>query len=51
MMEVFQPYQLRTRLTEFAEGANTIDVRRAAGGLLDVLERGRVGDTGLGLAR
>lgn len=52
MVELFHPYQLKPRLTELSDGATGFDVRHAAGGLLEVLERGRgAGDGGFGTAR
>ncbi|OCF37579.1 hypothetical protein I316_00705 [Kwoniella heveanensis BCC8398] len=41
MIELFQPYQLKTRLRELAEGSVSLDVCQAAVGLLDVLDRER----------
>ncbi|WVR04430.1 hypothetical protein IAU60_001433 [Kwoniella sp. DSM 27419] len=41
MIEHFQPYQLKTRLRDLAEGSVSLDVCQAAVGLLDVLERER----------
>ncbi|WVQ97812.1 hypothetical protein IAU59_004927 [Kwoniella sp. CBS 9459] len=41
MIELFQPYQLRSRLRELAEGSVSLDVCQAAVGLLDVLDRER----------
>lgn len=50
MLELFLPYQLRPRVQELMDNSEGFDVRHAAGGLLEVLERGR-GEVGFGTAR
>ncbi|WVF70073.1 hypothetical protein IAT40_004860 [Kwoniella sp. CBS 6097] len=51
MIELFQPYQLKSRLRELAEGSVSLDVCQAAVGLLDVLDRERgVGGNGGGVS-
>ena len=46
VLELLQPYQLKPRLKELAEGSPSLDVCQAAVGLLDVLDRGREGPAG-----
>lgn len=41
MIDVFQPYQLRTRLRDLIDNSGWLDVSQAAAGLLDVLEKGK----------
>lgn len=43
VVEVFQPYRLKDRLTWLAEQANDFDVRSGAKAVLEVLERGSSG--------
>jgi hypothetical protein len=40
VLEAFQPYQLKTRLTDLCDCADDFDVRHDAKAVLDVLERG-----------
>jgi hypothetical protein len=47
MIELFQPYQIRSRLVELVEVGTAFDVSHAANGLLDVLDRGRAIGAGL----
>jgi hypothetical protein len=41
MLDLLQPFQLKSRLKDLAENSPSLDVSHGAVGLLDVLERGR----------
>ena len=45
VVEAFQPYQLKARLTDLSENANEFDVRMGAKMVLEVLERGTARET------
>ena len=41
MIEVFQPYQLKSRVRQLSESSPSLDVCQAALGLIEVLDKGR----------
>lgn len=49
MLDLLQPYQLKTRLKELAETSPSLDVCHGAVGLLEVLDRGRENTASVGV--
>ncbi len=49
MVDLLYPYQLKPRLRQLAETSSSLDVCQAAVGLLDVLEKSRDRDPGVGV--